>query len=142
MKEQQIEVKNLKTVYVAEDGTRFDEKVECEKYEKSFAFAMRSHISGISLRTTSEDNIWNNGSCDNTVFSVVPRDEGDLLRIKQMMAGMGAHKSSIDSIKDDYIGKVLLIITGYDGDWITVDTLERLVNDATDGKYELRSKVQ
>ena len=142
MKEEQIEVKSLKTVYVAEDGTKFNERGECEKYEKTFSCAMRSHIKGISLRVTAEDNIWNNGSCDNTVFSVIPRNEEDLLRIKQMMAGMGAHKSCLDNITDEMIGKVLLIITGYDNDWVSVDTLERLVKDATDDKYVICKKEQ
>lgn len=140
MKQEQIEIKTLKTVFVAEDGTQFDEKGECEKYEKTFACAMRSHIQGIALRITAEDNIWNNGSCDNTVYSLIPHNEEDLLRIKQMVAGMGAHKSTLDRITDEYIGKVVLIIAGYENDWVSVDTLERLVKDATDDKYTICEK--
>ena len=142
MKQEQIEVKTYKEVYVAEDGTQFEERCECEKYEKTFACAMKSHLKGITLRTTSEDDIWNNGSCDNTVRTLIPRNEQDILRIKQMLAGMGAHSSTLDNVTDKLIGQVLVIISGYDEDWVAVDTLERLVKDATDGKYELRKKDQ
>lgn len=142
MRQEQIEIKTSKTVWLAEDGTRFDEKGECEKYEKTFACVMRSHIKGIALRDTSEDNIWNNASCDNSVVTVVPRNEEDLLRIKQMVAGYGAHPSTVDMITEEYIGKVVIIIIGYDNDWVSVDTLERLVEDATAGKYELHKKEQ
>ena len=142
MKEKQIEVKNFKTVYEAEDGTQFNDKSDCERYEKTFSCAMRSHIKGIALRMTAEDCVWMNGSCDNKVYSVVPRNEDDILRIRQMMAGMGAHKSTLDLLSAEHIGKVLLIVTGYDEDWVAFQTLEGLVKDATDGKYELKKKEE
>ena len=108
----------------------------------TFSCAMRSHIKEIALRMTAEDCVWMNGSCDNKVYSVVPRNEDDLLRIRQMMAGMGAHKSTLDLLSAEHIGKVLLIVTGYDDDWAAFQTLEGLVKDATDGKYELKKKEE
>ena len=64
MKEIKKEVKSFKTVFQATDGTEFNDKTECEKYEKSARGVLMAKYQPIVTKTIYEEDLFGTG-CEN-----------------------------------------------------------------------------
>jgi hypothetical protein len=135
MEKKTIEVKDYKTVYVAADGTEFDTAEECKKYDKSAVGVLKGRIKKFTIKETTEDGIFNCGSCDNTVMVCIPQTIADLDAIRQLIVCMGSSESYAERLADDNVGRVVFLTISYcnDGAWFT--TLDGIIKDATDGKW-------
>jgi len=136
MKEIKIEETIYKYKYEACDGTQFDDKEECIKYEKTMIGIIRGRLKEMCISEGSEEDFLFCGSCDNDAWVCVPKNEGDVNTLKQAILAYGGSQQQVDAmIKDDYINTPVVVITGYDscGCWIT--SYKKLTELATDGKF-------
>lgn len=85
MKEIKREVVNTTyvSVYVANDGTEFNDADECKKYDDSAEGVLNTRLRKITLKDDVEENIFNFG-CDNVVLVVKPTTKDDKQLIMQM----------------------------------------------------------
>lgn len=135
MEERKVELLSYKTVYVAADGTEFDDPNECAKYDKSAVGVLKGRVKAMAIKDTNEEDIFSCGSSENRVLVCVPKNQEDIDTIKQLIFATGGNKSYADKV-DGYINKVVLVFFCYD-DYIYVDTVDNVVLRATDGKYKL-----
>lgn len=139
MTTKQIEniTKTYTTVYVATDGKEFDDKDTCRTYEKSFACAMKSYLRDMSIRESStEEDLFYTGSCENEIFIVVPKTKEDILHIKQFAIGLGTSEETANRwIDDSDIDTVILITVGYDNDWVFISRLNTIIKNIVGEKY-------
>lgn len=133
MKTIQKEDKIYRTAYVATDGTEFDDAEECKKYEKSAVGILKGRVKKMSLSDVSEDDLFNCGSCDNRVLTVVPSSMQDVDTIKQLILAMGGSESYADRLSEEHIGKIVFVTIGYQdcGAWFDVleDIAERALGE-------------
>lgn len=75
-----LETKVVRTEYIADDGTRFFSKEECEKYEQSALFVMRAKLKLIA--DTNEEEFSIGGCYDDVVevFDVQTQEDLDNLK--------------------------------------------------------------
>lgn len=135
MEERKVELLSYKTVYVAADGTEFDDRTECEKYDKSAVGVLKGRVKAIAIKDTNEEDIFSCGNSENRVLVCIPKSQEDIDTIKQLIFATGGNKSYADKV-DGYINKVVLVFFCYD-DYIYIDTVDDVVFRATDGKYKL-----
>lgn len=135
MEERKVELLSYKTVYVAADGTEFDDRTECEKYDKSAVGVLKGRVKAIAIKDTNEEDIFSCGNSENRVLVCIPKSQEDIDTIKQLIFATGGNKSYADKV-DAYINKVVLVFFCYD-DYIYIDTVDDVVFRATDGKYKL-----
>ena len=145
MTTKQIEniTKTYRTVYVAADGKEFDDEETCRTYEKSFACAMKSYLRDMSIRESStEEDLFYTGSCENEVFIVVPKTKEDILHIKQFAFGLGTSEEYVNKwIDDSDIDNVILITVGYANDWVFISRLNTIITNICGTKYTLVSTI-
>lgn len=134
MKERKVELMSYKTVYVAADGTEFDDPNECTKYDKSAVGVLKGRVKEMAIKDANEDDIFNCGNCENRVLVCIPKNQEDIDTIKQLIFATGGYESYANKV-DGCINKVVLVFC-YD-DYIYIDTLDDVVFRATDGKYKL-----
>lgn len=140
MTTKQIEDVRYKTIYVAADGTEFDDRDTCETYDRSFACVMRSRLKAISISTSTEEDIFYTGSCENEVFVVIPKTLSDIDCIKQFAYALGTGEERVSKwIDDSDINKPILVTIGYNNEWIYVSRLETIVKNAVGDKFVLQS---
>ena len=79
MKEITKEVKNTYTVYQASDGTEFNSKEECKKYEDTAKCLLLTKYRPLVKKTVSEYDVFNTGS-DEYMVDILQclRDEADI----------------------------------------------------------------
>lgn len=129
MKTINIEVKSTKVVYEASDGLQFNDIEQCRRYENTFRCAMRSLINGLAIRQTTEYAFFNRGCDDNTVYLLHPKDMDELIRIKQYVASCDGN---VDSVKEDFIGKDVVLTVTYGDEYAWAETLDSIVNRMMD----------
>lgn len=138
MKEKKIENVSYTTVYVATDGTEFNTKEDCAKYERTYACALKSRIMAMAINENSEEDMFARGSCDNSVMVVVPRSEKDIDTIRQYAIGLGCSEESVSRrISDADIDMPVTITTGYDHEWCYIETVSSLVDHITNGAFKV-----
>ena len=133
MKEIQKEVTNLKTVYVAEDGREFFNKVECENHERDIAYELAvARMAKIPhFVTNSSDLHMYNGNEDEIVWVIIPRSADDMDIIKTVQEICEYCVESTATCEP--IGKPLAIRFGYDRmDCLVYDLYEVLMDAVTD----------
>ena len=126
---------SYKTVYVAADGTEFDDRDECAKYDKSAVGVLKGRVKAMAIKDANEEDIFNCGNSENRVLVCIPKNQADIDDIKQLIFATGGNASYADKV-DGCINKVVLVFFCYD-DYIYIDTLDDVVFRATDGKYKL-----
>ena len=137
------EVKTERTVYdvsyEASDGRMFDDKEACLKYEKSLACALKSNLRDMSIRETStEEDLFYTGSCENEVFIVMPKTEEDILHIKQVAIGFGNSEERVSKqIDNSDINSIILVTIGYNDEWAFVARLNTIIKNIVGEKYKL-----
>lgn len=142
MVQKQIEETHYRTAYVAYDGTEFECKEDCLRYEKSAVGVLRMRIQPIVIRDTIEDILFNCGSCENTVLVLLPTKKEHLDDIRHLMACYGCSESYVRQLTDDYLGQVLTLTIGYAGEGAWFDSLECICNRAVGPDYEVSLKLK
>ena len=138
MKEKKIENVTYATVYVATDGTEFNTKEDCAKYERTYACALKSRLMAMAINENSEEDMFSRGSCDASVIVVIPRSEKDIDTIKQYAIGLSCTEEQVSrQISDADINMPVTITIGYDNDWCYIQTVSSLVDHITNGAFKL-----
>ena len=129
--------KLVRTEYIAEDGTVFSNEEECKKYEESALFAISKELKRLTKDNTSQYEINDNFSCDDTVEIFDVQTERDLENLRRYLyLKMRKNGASEDSVKecftskngkrDKYVfdgvtaGHEVMIFWNYDEDWFWV----------------------
>ena len=134
MKEIKQEVKKTETIirYEANDGTIFDDRDECKKYDESAKGVLMSKYRKLVVRTENEYSVFYNCGCEDNDVDIVrikTKEDADLL--KQIFFFINPYykdkpiegyvKIELDTIDKALKEKdVLFIGRGYEGDcfWI------------------------
>ena len=123
--------------YIAEDGTVFNNKEECEKYEKSALFVVSNKLKRLTTKETYINDFNDEGSCDCELEIFDIQTEEDLNNLRRYLylraITNGATEESIkgaftsdDGKRENYvfdnvtIGHEVLIFWSYDEDWFWV----------------------
>lgn len=125
--EKEIVRKSTMTVYVANDGTVFESKEECQKYEKSAKGVLFTKYVPLVVKTFCEEDFFVHGigCCDNTGEIVRVKNQEDADLILQILLLENAYytneehperKTKAAEIINSAIGDYLLIGRGWDGD--------------------------
>lgn len=154
MKEIEIEQKTYKYLYEAADGTRFESREECQKYEKSAKGVIKARFKKLVVYKDTECNILGTGSDDFTLYGVRLSEEKDKDTILQLYlldnpyAQRDENEGFLIRAKNliDFAYKendILLIGENYDGDFSVVDCCKHIVNRLynTVGNDSGKSKV-
>lgn len=138
MKEVTEERKVLDILYEAVDGTRFNSKEECLRYEESAKGVLKARLMKLVDYSDSENNIL--GSSDNnTLYGVRLKEEKDKDVILQLYLLDHPHllkekdnkwvNRAKDLIEFAYKEKdILLVGEGYEGDFFIVDCCKNIVD--------------
>ena len=90
----------VRTEYVAEDGIVFRSEEECKKYEESALFAISKELKRLTKDNTSQSEINDNFSCDDTVEIFDVQTERDLENLRRYLylkaRNNGASESSVN----------------------------------------------
>lgn len=136
MKEIKIEETVYRYKYEACDGTQFDDKEECIKYDKTMIGIIRSRLKKMCVNDGSEEDFLFCGSCDNEAMICVPKNEKDVDTLKQAILAYGGSQQQIDAmVKDDYINTPVVVIIGYDGCGCWITSYKKLTKEATGGRF-------
>lgn len=144
MKEIKEEIKTYITKYEAIDGTMFNNKEECEKYDNTAKTVLRSKFQKLILSETTEVDLFNAGSDENSTYAVKMPTEEDADTVKQLYLAYHEWLKSSDNYKA-YIDKafatidkafkdedVLLVGENYEHEIFIINTrntiVERLTN--------------
>lgn len=79
------EVITYKECYVAKDGTEFNDKAECEKYEESANFVIIKRYKDLVEHSTNECELFNCGSEDYIIDFVKVKDDSVVNIILQLL---------------------------------------------------------
>lgn len=128
----------VKTEYIAEDGTIFENEEECKKYEKSALFAINKQLKRMGNKNyLSYNDINDDCSCDEKVEIFDIQTENDLenlrrylyLTLKENGASDSAIKECFESeegkrksfvFENVTIGHEVIVFWNYDNDWFWV----------------------
>lgn len=78
-------------VFVAADGTEFENADECKKYEQSALGVLNIKYKKLIVKESTEDGILDIGSCDNSVEVLKPVTQADADLIMQMYILINPH---------------------------------------------------
>ena len=136
--EKTVKVERTDVMFEAVDGTTFFNEDACKDYEKSAICAIKAAMKDLCTYDGSGD-IFPGGSCDTHVYVVKPVTDGDLNLVRQLECYYGLKEDPRyeSRISKDRKGKYIVILVGYDGDWVEVHTLDAIVDVATGGKLGL-----
>lgn len=80
-------------VYVANDGTEFNNEDECRKYDDSAKGVLNAMLRKIMVKDCTEECLFGVGSCDNTMEIYRPTSDDDKKTIMQMYLLANSHVS-------------------------------------------------
>ena len=123
--------------YIAEDGTIFNNKEECEKYEKSALFVVSNKLKRLNTKETYINDFNDEGSCDCELEIFDIQTEEDLNNLRRYLylkaitngateKGIKDAFTSDDGKRENYvfdsvtIGHEVLVVWSYDKDWFWV----------------------
>ena len=145
MKEIIKEVKNTYTVYQASDGTEFNSKEECKKYEDTAKCLLLTKYRPLVKKTVSEYDVFNTGS-DEYMVDILQclRDEADIDILIQLHRLYNSSRKINDDFYNNLRSKlnkcfedkdIILIGRGteYDGydNFYVLTTLQEISNNIT-----------
>ena len=115
--------------YIAEDGTVFYDKEECEKYEKSALTVVKSKLKRLNNKkyTAWEDLLYlSNEDCDLEIFNI--QDETDLDNLNQYvvltLSESHAYKEHIKEVSEKIstcgVGHEVMVFWGYEHDYVNI----------------------
>ena len=123
--------------YIAEDGTIFNNKEECEKYEKSALFVVSNKLKRLNTKETYINDFNDEGSCDCELEIFDIQTEEDLNNLRRYLylkaitngateKGIKDAFTSEDGKRENFvfdnvtIGHEVLVFWSYDKDWFWV----------------------
>ena len=123
--------------YIAEDGTIFNNKEECEKYEESALFVVSNKLKRLNTKETYINDFNDEGSCDCEFEIFDIQTEEDLNNLRRYLylkaitngateKGIKDAFTSDDGKRENYvfdnvtIGHEVLVFWSYDKDWFWV----------------------
>ena len=123
--------------YIAEDGTIFNNKEECEKYEESALFVVSNKLKRLNTKETYINDFNDEGSCDCELEIFDIQTEEDLNNLRRYLylkaitngateKGIKDAFTSDDGKRENYvfdnvtIGHEVLVFWSYDKDWFWV----------------------
>ena len=123
--------------YIAEDGTIFNNKEECEKYEKSALFVVSNKLNRLNTKETYINDFNDEGSCDCELEIFDIQTEEDLNNLRRYLylkaitngateKGIKDAFTSDDGKRENFvfdnvtIGHEVLVFWSYDKDWFWV----------------------
>lgn len=139
MEIKKVEVTTFIEKYVAVDGTEFNSKDQCIKYEESAFGVMMARLHKFALKDSTEYEVFAGAGCeDNGVVVVAPKTDDEVKTIQQVLC---MEVQAGDKWKEKYIemvevGKVLALVFSSSNDAWVVD-LGEMIREATAGKYKL-----
>lgn len=138
----EYQVTQYHTEYEAVDGTKFEVREDCEKYEKGVEAIILARLKDIEVsRIESEDSLFPNGSDEAEVRVVVPRNTKDIDNLN-ILATMYGYKNTekLPFSKED-VGFPVCISMRFCSnsiDWLWFTKLSTVIKDATNGTFELK----
>lgn len=106
--------------YIAIDGTFFALREECEKYEKSAKMVIFNIIKDKMVAKTTEYNLFKIGSDDNDI-EIFKIDSIETVELLNRYITLCFYKDIEENlVKEDMVGKTILITWNYDHDWCEV----------------------
>lgn len=148
MKEVTKERKVLDILYEAIDGTRFNSREECLRYEESAKGVLKARLMELVEYSDSEDNILGAGSEENTLYGVKLKVKEDKDVVLQLFFLDYPHllkekdnkwvNRAKDLVEFAYKEKdILLVGEDYEGNFFILDVarnvVDRLYNGANNG---------
>ena len=123
--------------YIAEDGTIFNNKEECEKYEKFALFVVNNKLKRLNTKETYINDFNDEGSCDCELEIFDVQTEEDLNNLRRYLylkaitngateKGIKDAFTSDDGKRENFvfdnvtIGHEVLVFWSYDKDWFWV----------------------
>ena len=118
----EIVTKSTQTVYVANDGTEFENAEECKKYEKSARGVLYAKYAPKLVKISDEESLFGMGCCDNDVeiVRVETQEDADLilqiLLLENSWYDTDERRKEVIDVINSAIGDFLLVGRGYDHD--------------------------
>ena len=118
----EIVTKSTQTVYVANDGTEFENAEECKKYEKSARGVLYAKYAPKLVKPSDEESLFGMGCCDNDVeiVRVETQEDADLilqiLLLENSWYDTDERRKEVIDVINSAIGDFLLVGRGYDHD--------------------------
>ena len=138
-KEFKREVVETTTVYQASDGTEFNSKEECQKYENSAAGVLLAKIATFSTETPNSLD-----DCDENEYKlVIPTNDEELDALNQLYFLFGGRNSKELFFTKEYLNRPVLM--GYRRccesiDWCWFYKLDDFIKESTQDKFILMPK--
>ena len=143
MREQIIE-KVVKEVngYIADDGTWFKYKEECEKYEESAKMVLFSMIKEKMIAETNIYGLIHEGSEDDGV-EIYNVDSLETVELLNRYIMLNTYEKKKDLFKTDMIGKKIIVCWSYDRDYCwSKGTIEDLLNEIKERYDKVVNKTE
>lgn len=137
-KKTEIVEKRYVTTYVATDGTEFDDQAQCAEYEKSALGVLKGRLHNIAINEGSECDIFGGcGSDETKAYVVAPKDDEQVKTIQQIMHHCCYGEWKQKNADRIVIGKVFVVVFGYEGTDAWLIDFTEMVSLATTGKFSL-----
>lgn len=126
METKTIEVKTEKQIYVAVDGTEFNDANECIRYEESALCVLKARLKKCLVKKTDEDAAFS-GDSDHECWILCPKDSEDIKNLLQLLAIYGNTGEKNSDELEDQIGKIVYLSWNCDKDYAWIRTLDSIV---------------
>jgi hypothetical protein len=142
------EVVDTHIYYEAIDGTRFTNKEECEKYDNSAIAVLMAKTLKFTARELDASTIEWLDTCDEHGYrTLLPTTAEDIDVLNQLWFSFEGSNRKDEEAKfsiDDLNHVILMGYRQYESnmDWVWFYKMEDVVNDLTNGKFQLTSKAK
>jgi hypothetical protein len=102
------ELKYPKTYFVASDGTEFEAKEECEKYEKTVKCVLMTKYNKLVSYTTVEEDIYSTGSDEYEIdiVSINTEEDADIIKLLMFLYNPYLEDGNHTVVKDKNLEKI------------------------------------
>lgn len=138
------EVVDTHIYYEADDGTRFNSKEECSKYEDTVFCVLMARAKSFVIATDKEQSINPFDECDDSNFiTLLPQKSEDIDILNQLYVLPRSGVSKEPYFTEEHIGKPILMgYRTYDDklEWTWFFDMQKAIDVMTGGKFELKDK--
>ena len=140
MKMIQKETKIYTDVYVSVDGKEFDNKVDCEAWEKSYKGTLEASWKLIPKKEVSDSDLgipWS--SDDHECYVIKPKTLDEIVLINAYISSVCYDGST--KLTTEHIGKLVLLNFGYDRDYCSITVLADHLKSITECITKLETEM-